>query len=261
MTGDHANRTLAEIVTDNPAAARTLERVGLDYCCHGDRTLADACAAAGVDAAAVADEVAALAGGADRSWADLDAPALADHIVEVHHRYLWEELPLLDALAEKVLGVHGARHPELAGVRRLVAEVRADLEPHLEEEERVLFPAIHALAAGRQDLPSGSIEHTIRTLGIEHERAGELLAGLRAATGGYEVPDDACASYRSLYERLADLELDTHLHIHKENHLLFPGAAALAHRDGGAVSSAVAEGGEAPCFAHLLDEALQIPRR
>ena len=59
---------------------------------------------------------------------------------------------------------------------------------------------------------------------IEHDRAGELLARLRAASDGYQAPEDGCASYRSLYERLAALELDTHVHIHKENHVLFPAA-------------------------------------
>ena len=63
---------------------------------------------------------------------------------------------------------------------------------------------------------------------IEHDRAGELLALLRAVTDGYRVPADGCASYRSLYERLAALELDTHVHIHKENHVLFPAALRLA---------------------------------
>jgi regulator of cell morphogenesis and NO signaling len=65
-------------------------------------------------------------------------------------------------------------------------------------------------------------------MGIEHDRAGELLAELRAAAGSYLVPDDACASYRSLYERLEALELDTHQHIHKENHVLFPAALRMA---------------------------------
>jgi regulator of cell morphogenesis and NO signaling len=63
---------------------------------------------------------------------------------------------------------------------------------------------------------------------IEHDRAGEVLALLRTATRDYLVPDDGCASYRSLYERLEALELDTHVHIHKENHVLFPAALHLA---------------------------------
>jgi regulator of cell morphogenesis and NO signaling len=166
----------------------------------------------------------------DTTWTSLDAPALATHVVDTHHRYLHEELPLVDALAAKVLSVHGDRHPELAEVRRLVAAIRADLEPHLMKEERVLFPAIAALASGEREFAFGSVANPIRMMGIEHDRAGELLAELRATTDGYAVPADGCASYRSLYERLEALELDTHLHIHKENHVLFPAALRIAER-------------------------------
>ena len=45
--------TLAAIVDAQPGAVRVLERHRLDYCCGGGRTLADACAGAGVDAATV----------------------------------------------------------------------------------------------------------------------------------------------------------------------------------------------------------------
>ena len=219
---------LGQVVADNPATARTLDRLGLDYCCHGRRSLASACAEAGLDPAAVAAELDALPAGGDRSWMGLDPLSLADHIVEQHHRYLTEELPLLDALAEKVLSVHGANHPELTDVRALVAALRADLEPHLLKEERVLFPAIAALAAGPRRFPFGPLSNPVGMMLAEHEQAGDLLAALRGATAGYAVPDDACASYRSLYQRLEALEADTHLHIHKENEVLFPAALRLA---------------------------------
>ena len=225
---DIQTRTLGDIVAGNPATARALDRLGLDYCCHGQRSLESACAEAGLDPVAVLAELGAIGPGGDTSWARLEPPALADHIVESHHRYLKEELPLLDALAEKVLAVHGERHPELAGVRALVREIRSDMEPHLVKEERILFPAIHDLAGGRRDFPFGTVANPVRMMLFEHDRAGDLLAALRAATGGYAVPEDACASYRSLYERLEALEADTHVHIHKENHTLFPAALRMA---------------------------------
>jgi regulator of cell morphogenesis and NO signaling len=223
---DTLDRTLGELVAEAARRAGVLERWGLDYCCHGQRRLAEACAEAGLDAQAVAAELEQ----AGTAGAPADHPtelvALTDHIEGTHHQYLHAELPLLDALAAKVRDVHGARHPELGEVHRLVAEVRADLEPHLLKEERVLFPAIRALAAGPGDFPFGTVQNPIRMMGIEHDRCGELLAELRAATGGYAVPDDACPSYRSLYERLAALEADTHRHIHLENNVLFPAAIA-----------------------------------
>lgn len=221
-------RSLADILADNPATARVLDRLGLDYCCHGQQPLESACAEAGLDPVAVMAELDAVEPQGDAVWTRLAPPALADSIVESHHRYLKEELPLLDALAEKVLAVHGERHPELSGVRQLVRRIRAELEPHLMKEERILFPAIHDIAAGRKDFPFGSIDNPIRMMLSEHDRAGDLLAELKAATGGYAVPDDACASYRSLYERLEALEADTHLHVYKENHVLFPAALGMA---------------------------------
>jgi regulator of cell morphogenesis and NO signaling len=219
------DQPLGDLVTRTPAAARVLDRFGLDYCCRGGRTLDEACTAAGIDATTVAAELDALDGAPEEDWAALPPPALAAHIVATHHAYLREELPLLSALAAKVERVHGGRHPELAEVRALFEALRADLEPHLDKEERVLFPAIRAVVeTGRRDFPFGPIANPVHMMGVEHERAGELLERLRRATEDHTVPPDGCASYRSLYERLADLEHDTHMHIHKENHVLFPAA-------------------------------------
>jgi regulator of cell morphogenesis and NO signaling len=211
--------TLGEIVAANPAAARTLDRLGLDYCCHGQRNLADACATAGLNPAEVLAGLETLPVEGDCSWNGMEPAALVDHIVATHHRYLEAELPLLDALAGKVLSVHGERHPELGQVRTLVAAIRAELEPHIRVEEERIFPAIHGSST---DPLSASLSELLTTMEEEHEQAGDLLADLRRATAAYEVPADACASYRSLLERLEALELDTHLHVLKENHALLP---------------------------------------
>jgi regulator of cell morphogenesis and NO signaling len=224
---DTATRTLGDLVAEVPARAAVLDRLGLDYCCHGDRPLAVACETAGIPVDAVTAELAGLGGAADtRDYPD-DPAALADHIEAVHHGYLHRELPELVTLAEKVAGVHGERHPELDDVRRLVIEVQSELDPHLQKEERVLFPAVRALAAGQGEFTFGTIGNPIRMMAAEHDRAGELLADLRSVSGGYRVPDDGCASYRSLYERLEHLEADTHRHIHLENNVLFPAALAM----------------------------------
>jgi iron-sulfur cluster repair protein YtfE (RIC family) len=55
------------------------------------------------------------------------------------------------------------------------------------------------------------------------------LADLRASPTRTSC-QRARARATSLYERLAALELDAHLHIHKENHVLFPAALRLAER-------------------------------
>jgi regulator of cell morphogenesis and NO signaling len=62
---------------------------------------------------------------------------------------------------------------------------------------------------------------------LEHDRAGELLAVLRQLTNGFQPPEDSCASYQALYRSLEELEADTHLHVHKENNILFPSVLTL----------------------------------
>jgi regulator of cell morphogenesis and NO signaling len=224
---DLARRALGDLVVEHPGAASVLESAGLDYCCGGTRSLADACAETGLDVGALAAEIEAADAGDEIDWASLPVPALADHIVATHHAYLRAELPLLVALAAKVEAAHEVRHRELANVRALVDELRAEIEPHLDKEERVLFPAFHQLVEeGRTTFPFGTVANPIRVMLAEHDRAGELLAELRETTRAFDVPGDGCASYRSLYERLEALEHDTHRHVHKENHALFPAAIA-----------------------------------
>ena len=216
------DRTLGDLVAELPARARVFETLGIDYCCHGRRSLADASTEAGLDPMVVAEQLDAVVDRAEVEVDRLEPVALVDHIVDTHHRYLHEELPLLVALAEKVRDVHGSRHPELDRVAALVTEIRDDLTPHLAKEEQVLFPAIREWADGQRSFPFGTLSNPVRMLMVEHDRAGELLEELRALTGGYQPPADGCASYQMLYGRLEQLEVDTHRHVHLENNVLFP---------------------------------------
>jgi regulator of cell morphogenesis and NO signaling len=92
------------------------------------------------------------------------------------------------------------------------------------KEERVLFPMIRELVAA-DSAPTfhcGTLRHPISVMLREHETVGELLRQLRSLTNGYQPPPDGCASYAACFRGLAELEADTHLHVHKENNLLFP---------------------------------------
>lgn len=217
--------TLAQIVDRHPELARELERRGLDYCCGGARTLAES-VAADEDPLAVAEALDAIAAAEPvaAAWTSMSATELVDHLEAVHHRYLWDELPRISALVDKIVAVHGERHPELAEIAARYRELRADLEPHLVKEERVLFPMIRELEASAT-APSfhcGSLRNPISVMLREHDDAGELLAELRRLTDGYRPPADGCATYAACFAALAELESDTHLHIHQENNVLFP---------------------------------------
>jgi regulator of cell morphogenesis and NO signaling len=65
---------------------------------------------------------------------------------------------------------------------------------------------------------------------LEHDSAAAALRELRRLTRDYDAPVDACGTYRALLSRLSDLEADLHVHIHKENNVLFPRALAVESR-------------------------------
>lgn len=221
-----ATMTLGDIVNTNPLLAPELQRRGFDFCCHGARTLEVAAAELGLDPEVVAAELSAVGGDQPPAeWVSLTPVELIDHIVSVHHEYLHEELPRIDALVHKIVSVHGERHPELAEVLDRFVVLRADFEPHLLREEREVFPALRELAVAGPDgsvLPGSELDRQIDQLTEEHEVVGELLEDLRRITGDYTVPADGCATYAETYRALGVLEADTHLHVHKESNVLIP---------------------------------------
>jgi regulator of cell morphogenesis and NO signaling len=233
---------LGDIVTLYPPLAAELERRGLDYCCHGARTLGAAAVEMGADPWTVADDLSAVrVDEMPAAWASLEPADLVDHIESVHHRYLWSELSRITGLVDKIVTVHGDRHHELAEVRRLYGELRADIEPHLIREEQVLFPMIRrfANAPANSELEDERFAEQIDVLSAEHETVGALLEQVRNLTNGYQTPADGCASYAACYSALADLEADTHLHVHKENNVLFPAVQAQWLERATATTSAV----------------------
>ena len=138
-----AKMTLGELVDAHPQLARQFEQRGLDYCCGGRRSLADVCAERSLDTAAIVDELSAtITDDARGEWSSMSAIQLVDHIESTHHRYLWEELPRLSALLDKVVSVHGERHPELNDQRTrngtvdTVVRLWADGEPDLGDAAR-----------------------------------------------------------------------------------------------------------------------------
>jgi len=236
------NRTLGDLVTENPARAAVLEALGLDYCCGGGRPLHRACAEAGLDVATAArllaapPVTAAIAADAEPDPRALSLAALVDHIEATHHAWLKAELPRLRRLAAKVRSAHGGRHAELHEVTDILEGLAGELELHLGKEEGILFPAIRAMdaAAGAIDMHCGSIVNPIRVMEHEHDEAGHALSRLRELSGDYRVPDDGCGTWREFYAGLVALERDLHRHIHKENNVLFPRVLALAAATGAA---------------------------
>ncbi len=224
---------VSDIAVEYPTAIPVLERFGIDYCCGGKHTLAEACSKRDVNLGPVLEELELQQRKTDAPeahWQKAPLKDLAEYIVQKHHAFTRDQLKLIGDLMAKVENRHGTDHPEVFEIGKVFAVTSSELTHHFGCEESALFPYIAALGTGqRPELPAmanGSMELPITRMMMDHDQAGEELRTLRSLTNNYTPPTAACPTWRALYRALEDLERDLHQHIHLENNILFPRALA-----------------------------------
>lgn len=231
-------KSVRELALENPAATRVFEKLGIDYCCSGNKSLEEACRAANLNIDQVLDSLekadqAVPAMQKDRDWQGEPLAALIAHIKNTHHQYTRDEIARLGPLFEKVCSVHGKNHPELLETHEVFQGLAQELSAHLMKEEMILFPYIvrmEAALTGKQPIPPapfGSVQNPVLMMEHEHDSAGNALRAMKLASNGYFAPADPCVSYQTLYRALASFEADLHRHIHLENNILFSRAIAI----------------------------------
>jgi regulator of cell morphogenesis and NO signaling len=228
----NTNKTVREYAVEVPQAVRIFEKLGIDYCCGGGKSLSEACAQVNVPLEEVLNHLNSSATSEatpTSDWSQAELSGLVDHIVAKHHAYVRQELPRLELLLNKVAGKHSEKHPELKRVQIVFGTMRDELNSHLMKEEQILFPYIKQLelSNGTRRPQFGSVRNPIHMMEIEHDSAGDALRELREITSDYSAPEEGCFSYKTLYQGLAEFEADLHQHIHLENNILFPRAIEL----------------------------------
>lgn len=222
-----SQKPVGEIVAEDYRTAQVLRSHGLDFCCGGGRTLEKACTSKNIELEQVIAEIEALdlMDNTEDNYNEWSLDFLTDYIVNNHHTFVRKMLPEINFYAEKVARVHGERDPELYDILKNVQLLRSEMLGHLQKEEQELFPQIKELVSQHK---TGSVKAAIvEALEDEHDKAGELMEKIEELTGGFNPPENACASYRVLFQNLEGFQQDLHKHVHLENNILFPKALKL----------------------------------
>lgn len=158
---------------------------------------------------------------------------LAAHIENIHHTYIEEKIPIIKQYLGRIEMVHGKNHPELKEVNQIFKTSSGALAMHLKREELMLFPFIKKMAKAQKEKEAiaqprfGSIKNPITQMDEDHEDEEAVFEKIRKLTNNYTLPKDGCGSYAIAFAMLKEFEEDLHLHIHKENNILFKKAIAL----------------------------------
>jgi regulator of cell morphogenesis and NO signaling len=227
MNFDHLS--VADVALQYPSAVTVFNKYQIDFCCGGKRPLREACAKAGVNADDVIQELnqaETISMPGTIRFDTWDVPLLTEFIVQHHHSYVQESIPMLRELLDKVNDAHGTDQPHLVTLREVFTELSEELLQHMEKEELVLFPAVQRLFSDSRipieatPIPA-NLQAPMDVMEDEHEHAGNLVKKMRFLTNNFTAPAGACPTYKVTYKRLQEFDHDLMQHIHLENNILF----------------------------------------
>jgi regulator of cell morphogenesis and NO signaling len=230
---------IGELVAEDYRTAAVFQKSGIDFCCNGNRTIEAACKEQNLAYDGLInnlqDTVDAPSRGEDASidYKAWPLDLLADFIEKKHHRYVTEQIPVIKGLVDKIVSVHGDKHPELAEIKTEFDAAAGELTAHMKKEELMLFPVIRKMVQAKQTgvnrvaAPFGTIQNPIGMMMEEHDTEGGRFRKIAELSNQYTPPEDGCNTYRVAFATIKAFEADLHLHIHLENNILFPKAIAM----------------------------------
>ncbi|WP_391200423.1 iron-sulfur cluster repair di-iron protein ScdA [Staphylococcus epidermidis] len=213
---------VADVVTDYPKSADIFRNVGIDFCCGGQESIASAVNhKPNIDLNSLLNKLNHIDNTEGNSTINpkfLNVESLIQYIQSAYHETLKEEFKNLTPYVTKLAKVHGPSHPYLLKLQDLYREFSDSMLDHIRKEDEEDFPKLIQYSQG-QDVQN--IKIILEDLINDHEDTGQLLNVMNQLTSDYQAPEEACGTWKLVYQRLQNIERQTHQHVHLENHVLF----------------------------------------
>lgn len=223
--------TVGELAASKPHAAELFDVVGIDYVCHGNLWLHDACAEAGLDAVQIRKSLDQLPhDGTHVNWLEQPLRDLLQYLSDKRHPALSAALARAAAVLHAPCQRCGRNPEEMAALRGGLAGLVTAMRPHMSREERVLFPIIEHLDAcwSRGEAPTLNLSRglgpAVNTLMLDHSAMIATLNAIRRTTDDLMEREERC---EELGAALRSFDHELREHVHLENNVLYPRAVAL----------------------------------
>jgi regulator of cell morphogenesis and NO signaling len=216
----HPHITIGEIAAALPHTTKLFDVLGLDYVLHGNLSLRDACAEAGVDPSQVRQSIEAMPYDENElGWSDRPMQELLDELRNRRHPKVRAMLAATAALLAQSAGT-----PPIIALREAFTVLCAVLQPHMTREEHVLFPVVQHL----EDCWTHSEHAAVAFVGGIGKPMAALVDEHATIIGKlHDVRSAATDAPPKLLDAIEELEHELREHIHLENNVLYPRAAAI----------------------------------
>ena len=229
---------VTDIVMQDYRVSVVFRKYNIDYCCGGKIPLYKACEIHKIDIEPLKkelkDAMRVIQVSSSTNFKNWNIDFLVDYIINVHHSYLVINFPEITDTLERFAEGHKSKYPWLSELMKSFNHLFEELLPHLEQEEKVIFPYIRQIvhAHERREPYAGLLVRTLRKpiesmLNQEHDFVGKYLHRFRELTNNYTPPTNACITHKVALSKLKELDIDLVQHIHLENEILFPRAIQI----------------------------------
>ena len=236
---------IGEIVSNDYRTAAIFKANGIDFCCRGHRTLGEALNEKGLGADDIIKELSKskfIVNDIPSDYSKWKLEHLIDHIIEKHHAYIRQQIPVITTYLDQICKAHGKTQPVLFEIRNLFTEDAQDLMQHMEAEESIVFPMIRDLALAPLHIsspgcvPLNFFQQMISAMENDHVNEGNRWKRIAELTNNFKL-EFGCKVAFVAFSLLHEFQDDLHLHIHLENNILFPGALELKNNKIKAIQS------------------------
>lgn len=230
------NSLVKDIVKENSNASKVFCNYGIDYCCNGKITLAQATSELNIDLNRIITELNEVIVNSEKNDSDLDAlmpDELIAHIIDKHHGYLYLNLPFIFECGQIAIRENPDSAREITEVLKPFSEMRENLTKHIYKEENIIFPYIlNITEAYKNDLkieipPFRKIANTLNFMELENNETHSLINKIKEVSNNFSVQESAGKMHKLFYTKLRELEEKIYNHMHIKNNILFPKSIEL----------------------------------
>jgi regulator of cell morphogenesis and NO signaling len=232
--------SIADIVDRDYRTGNVFKKHFINFCCGGQISLMDSCIKRNIDYQELIDELVwatrTIVVPNSLSFEDWDLNFLIDYVLNIHHAYIFQTIPvLLQELSTFAVG-HERKLPEITNVAETFDKLCSLLLIHSKHEDEIIFPYIRQMADAykRREVYGSLFVRTLRkplnNIHSEHIEIEKLANKLKDLTNEFSFSEKACTTHKLLYRKLGAFHDNLMQHKYLETKLLFPKAIYIEER-------------------------------
>lgn len=212
-----ATATIGEIAASAREAQRLFDNLGVDYACHGNLPLADACAELHLDPDDVLRALQRLEPehGPDSYPLDVPLPLVVRELIGAQFPAMRYHLQQVGGRVEELCSALHVQAEPAMQLRKAFDDLAGRLGDHLIREQAEVLPRLMSVSSADREAVARQLAEMVG----EHQAIATAVESVRSAMPGSEPLHPACLRIRAA---LRELESEIRQHMHIENNVLFP---------------------------------------